>query len=210
MLMIDCIRLAAGPRWSPTEIHLESGSWHLLGKRSDAFGGIPVSKQKASAIVFDRKLLSVPLESSRRTRKEEQQLEYKALVASAPALDFPSAMQQLVRMFLSHGRYQITSIASAAGVSVRTLQRRLAEQGVDYSALVDGARFDIAVERLKDSTCKLVDIAYDLGYSDAASFTRAFRRWTGTAPSEFRQRHINARHPGYRHWREAGTCLLLP
>lgn len=78
------------------------------------------------------------------------------------------------------------SIASAAGISVRTLQRRLAECGIVYSALVDGARFEVAADLLKNQRCKLIDIAYDLGDADAASFTRAFRRWTGIIPSKYR------------------------
>jgi AraC-like DNA-binding protein len=187
MLMIDCIRLAAGARWLPAEIHLENSLWDLLGNRFDIFGGIPMSRQKASGIVFDRKLLRAPLECARQKREELAELEYQGLIATAPALDFPDSVQQLVRMYLRDGHYQIPWIANVAGISVRTLQRRLAEEQVDYTALVDGARFDMAVDFLKDGSVKLIDIALELGYSDAASFTRAFRRWTGVAPSEFYQ-----------------------
>ena len=187
MLLIDCIRLAAGPRWSPAEIHVEPGLWNLIGKQADAFGGISIRKQAVSAIVLARELLSVPFESARLARQSSQAREYEALVASAPAFDFPDSIGQLIHTYLRSGQYQMERIASAAGVSPRTLQRRLSEKGVEYSRLVDGARFDMAMHLLNERTNKLIDIAYDLGYSDAASFTRAFRRWTGIAPSEFRQ-----------------------
>lgn len=190
MLLIDCIRFAAGPTWAPSEIHLGAALWDALERgRSDVFGGLPVRRQDVSAIVFDRALLSAPIERARLARIDAGQREYDALVSKAPALDFPDSVGQLVRMFLKDGHSHITWIASAAGVSVRTLQRRLAERGADYSALVEGARFDIATHLLRDHRCKLIDIAFDLGYADAASFTRAFRRWTGVTPSEYRQLH---------------------
>jgi AraC-like DNA-binding protein len=189
MLLIDCIRFAAGPAWAPSEIHLGATLWDALDGRSEAFGGLPVRRQDVSAIVFDRALLSAPIERARLARMDAGQREYDALVSTAPALDFPDSVGQLVRMFLRDGQYHINWIASAAGISVRTLQRRLAERGVDYSALVEGTRFDIATHLLKDHRCKLIDIAFDLGYADAASFTRAFRRWTGVTPSEYRQLH---------------------
>lgn len=189
MLLIDCIRFAAGPAWAPSEIHVGPTLWSALAESSDAFGGPPVRRQDVSAIVFDRALLSAPIERAQLARMEAGQQEYDAFVSTAPALDFPNSVGQLVRMFLRDGQYHITWIAAAAGISVRTLQRRLSERGVDYSALVEGARFDMAVHLLKDRGCKLIDIAFDLGYADAASFTRAFRRWTGITPSEFRQLH---------------------
>jgi AraC-like DNA-binding protein len=73
---------------------------------------------------------------------------------------------------------------------VRTLQRRLAHAGITYARLVAKIRFDMAARRLADPKVKLLDIALDLGYSDHAHFTRAFRRWTGTTPREFRQQKL--------------------
>lgn len=192
MLLIDCIRFAAGPAWIPSEIHLGTTLWDALAEPSGAFGGLPVSRQDVSAIIFDRALLSAPIERARLARIAAGQREYETLVSTAPALGFPDSVGQLIRMFIRDGHSHINWIASAAGVSVRTMQRRLAECGMDYSSLVEGARFDIATQLLKDHGCKLIDIAYDLGYADAASFTRAFRRWTGVTPSEYRHLHAVA------------------
>lgn len=192
MLLIDCIRFAVGSAWVPSEIHLAMPVGDAPEGCFDAFGGYPVRRQEVSAIIFDRALLSAPIERARLARMKAEARDYDALVSSAPALEFPDSVGQLVRMFLREGHYHINWIASAAGISVRTLQRRLAERGVDYSALVEGARFDMASHLLKDNRCKLIDIAFDLGYADAASFTRAFRRWTGVTPSEYRQLHTFA------------------
>jgi AraC-like DNA-binding protein len=133
--------------------------------------------------------LGRPLDCGPLTGIDAPQRDYDALVSTVALVDFPESVARLVRISLRQGQSQIRSIASAAGISVRTLQRRLAECGLEYSALVEGARFEIAADLLKNQRCKLIDIAYDVGYADAASFTRAFRRWTGVTPSEYRHLH---------------------
>jgi AraC-like DNA-binding protein len=72
------------------------------------------------------------------------------------------------------------------GMSVRTLQRRLAEMGVSYSDLVDEVRLASALTLIDDRSIKLSEIARKLGYADAANFDRAFKRWTGLSPSQAR------------------------
>ena len=88
---------------------------------------------------------------------------------------------------------QLESVASVMGVSVRTLQRRLAEHGLDFSSIVERTRFDAAMTLLHDRSMSLVRIALELGYSDLSSFSRAFRRWTGVAPGRFRRSQLTGR-----------------
>ena len=73
-------------------------------------------------------------------------------------------------------------------VSCRSLQRILAGHGLTLRRLLDQVRFERACELLEDDSARLVDIALDLGYSDQAHFTRAFRRWTGETPGAYRRR----------------------
>jgi AraC-like DNA-binding protein len=74
----------------------------------------------------------------------------------------------------------------------------LAEANVSYSRLVERVRYEEATELLKQPELKLIEIAAELGYTDAANFTRAFKRWAGMSPSEFRAKNLdgssNARH----------------
>jgi len=187
MLLIDCIRIVAGPRWWPIEIHLESASWEKIGRRPDTFGGTPLILHETSGVVFDPVLLSRPIEAVGSARKDAAERGYEALKATAPAVEFPESVQQLLRLFLTDGRFDIEHVAAMAGMRARTFQRRLAECGLDYRALVDSARFDACISLLDDRKIKLIDVAFELGYSEVASFTRAFRRWTGVAPSAFRR-----------------------
>jgi AraC-like DNA-binding protein len=59
---------------------------------------------------------------------------------------------------------------------------------MDFKKLVDDTRRRIAVEHLRRSSDSITEIAFMLGYSDLSAFTRAFKRWTGTAPMEYRRR----------------------
>ena len=79
-------------------------------------------------------------------------------------------------------------IASSLNISVRNLQRRLHAEGVSFKHLLDETRKDLATQYIQDSHRRIGEITYLLGFSEPSNFTRAFRRWTGVSPNEFRQR----------------------
>jgi len=85
----------------------------------------------------------------------------------------------------------IESVARAARCSVRTVQRRLREAGLTYTGLLEEVRLEIAARMLEEAEKKVRDIAFDLGYSDQANFTRAFRRWAGVSPSAYRRLRVD-------------------
>ena len=79
------------------------------------------------------------------------------------------------------------AIASAMKMSGRTLQRRLEDEGVRFSVLLDEVRERIAKKLLLDHALPLAEIGYRLGFSDLATFSRAFKRWTGVPPGAYRR-----------------------
>ena len=81
----------------------------------------------------------------------------------------------------------IQDLAQALHTSVRTLNRRFAEEGTHFQAVKDGLRRDIAVHRLTNSNTGVEALAFDLGFSDATGFCRAFKHWTGSSPSDYRK-----------------------
>jgi AraC-like DNA-binding protein len=80
----------------------------------------------------------------------------------------------------------LPEVARALGMSVRTLRRRLAEQGASYRQLSDELRRDVAINYLRETQMTVEEIAYALGFSDPANFRQAFRRWTSATPQQFR------------------------
>jgi AraC-like DNA-binding protein len=89
---------------------------------------------------------------------------------------------------LTAGRTGISRIARELGMSQRTLQRRLAEDGVSYQELLNEVRKAASGRYLDESALAIGEIAYLLGYSEPAAFYRAFRRWYETTPELFRSR----------------------
>jgi AraC-like DNA-binding protein len=78
-------------------------------------------------------------------------------------------------------------VARQLGLSVRSLQRRLADEGHTWKQLLEATRHKLALHYLRGTTHSIVDIACLLGYSDSANFTRACRRWEGRTPSAIRR-----------------------
>jgi len=185
MMMITLLRLAAGPTWHPDEVHLRMPR----GARFDRFPPLASCvvrfEQPANAVVFPRSLLDRPLAATGLPVLKPEKLE--AWTSSAPAPDFPGSLLQVAEALPPSGYPQIGAAAGAVGMSVRSLQRRLAESGVTFKGIMADERFAAAAKLLRGGYAKILDIALDLGYSDHAHFTRAFHRWAGTAPREFRR-----------------------
>lgn len=85
------------------------------------------------------------------------------------------------------GLFSAVSVAAAANMSVRTAQRIAAENGTTVQGLIDKIREHSAMELLRDNRNDIGSIAFLLGYSDERAFRRAFQRWTGQTPSDFRK-----------------------
>ncbi len=100
--------------------------------------------------------------------------------------DFLDVLSERIVDQLSSGRATIKKIAADLGTSERTLNRRLAEQGISFEQLVDDIRKDLAMSYLNEGNVQLQELAFLLGFSTHASFTSAFKRWTGKTPSETR------------------------
>jgi len=107
-------------------------------------------------------------------------------------------------MLVDGGAPDVGLVARALRTSPRTLQRRLRGAGLTFAGLVQQARRVAAERMLEDSSRRIGDVAATLGYSDPAHFTRAFLRWTGVPPRDFRRQHLTApAPPGARRRRSA-------
>ncbi len=78
-------------------------------------------------------------------------------------------------------------VAQQLEMAPRSLRRRLTEEGTTFRNIVDTERKQLAVQLLQETDMKIDELALQLGYADTASFTRAFRRWVGTSPGEYRR-----------------------
>jgi AraC-like DNA-binding protein len=89
---------------------------------------------------------------------------------------------------MREGDPKITTVTNKPAMSPRTLQRRLNEQEVVFKRLVDDTCRLFAVDYLRDHKHAFTEMAFFLGYSEVSAFNRAFKRWTGRTPSNYRNR----------------------
>jgi AraC-like DNA-binding protein len=97
-----------------------------------------------------------------------------------------SAVENELERLLPHGKAKAQRVAKGLALSVRTLSRRLAEEGTTYAEVVDHLRRSLALQYLKEPSMSLSQIAWLLGYEGSTSFNHAFKRWTGRSPSDAR------------------------
>jgi len=100
--------------------------------------------------------------------------------------DLVSKVGNIVAKSLSSGLPGIDSVAASLYMTKRTLQRRLADEGVFYNEFADEIRRKLALQYVKNTEMPLTEVAFLLGYSQISAFSRAFRRWIGQSPMEFR------------------------
>ena len=99
-----------------------------------------------------------------------------------------SAVEAEVEKLLPDRNAKAENVAKVVGLSLRTLARRLAEEGTTYGEVVDQLRSSLATQYLRDPGMSLGQIAWLLGYEGSTSFNHAFKRWTGGSPSGDRHR----------------------
>ncbi len=106
-------------------------------------------------------------------------------------LNSDSNLAEKIHSYLLHSPWNFPtqeSIAKQFSMSIRTLRRRLNELGTDYQALLDSVRETLAKKYLHETAWSVNEIAQVLGYSEATNFKRAFKRWTGFTPTDFRNK----------------------
>jgi AraC-like DNA-binding protein len=184
--MLAFVRLAAGPSWRPAEVHLQTDEAPALRDAESLAGARVAFRQPATMIAIPRALLAAPLPPPLRIEAPGDAVE--EWERSRPARDFVRSVRQAIETLSCRDYPDVRATADFVDMSVRTLQRRLSAAGVSHDLLVAQARFATAAAVLEETDAKILDLALDLGYSDHANFTRAFRRWTGCSPREYRLR----------------------
>ncbi|AZP11257.1 AraC family transcriptional regulator [Undibacterium parvum] len=143
--------------------------------------------QPATAVYFDTEYLSAPL------RQDKSALNQFLRNAPADWLYVPfndKILTHHIRDYLESRLATVTNVASTAKAlhfSVRTLSRRLAEEGTSFQVVKDELRRDMAILQLIKTELPVAEIGLSLGYDDTTTFSRAFKQWTGSAPGTYRR-----------------------
>jgi AraC-like DNA-binding protein len=187
MLLIDSVRMAAGPEWRPASVSLDLTKPRDLSGFEALSGATFESNPDFAAIVIPSSLLGAPVSGFRKHQALEPVAEEK-LRASAPPMDLVGSVASAIRVSMETRIPTVDEAAELVGTSVRSLQRGLGQQGTVYRELVERVRYDTARELLCAPDISVLEIAQRLGYSDTANFSHAFLRWSGMPPSQFRRK----------------------
>ena len=178
--VMHVVRHFCGPHWVPATMAFEARYEPSRETRSFWQTTRFISGQNSSWIEIPASFLDLPnlaSETPAPSHKDD---------AGPSSHEIVSAVKLMLPSYLNDRIPTVAEIAEMAGISIRSFQRKLSNAGVSYSDLVDGARFESAAKLLRDTNAKIIDVAFSSGYSDPAHFTRAFRRFSGITPREFR------------------------
>jgi AraC-like DNA-binding protein len=144
-----------------------------------------------NTLVFDAAVLDAPQAThDPRLLATAEALARAELDRRGPLSDgFAALVERKVRESLEHGEPKVRTVALGLKMSTRTLQRRLEAEGTGFAEVLDQVREALARTLVAASEPSLSEVAFTLGFAEFATFSRAFKRWTGSAPGAFRDRH---------------------
>jgi AraC-like DNA-binding protein len=188
IVLVEIVREELGAQWCPSEITFQSrfdtcrSAFEHFHDTRILFG------QGMTSIKVPASVLSRPLVAAMPSQWPPPDTieSISPLPISAP-LDLSESLKSALRTQLGEGTPDIRTAAELSGSSVRTIQRRLAALGRSYSSIVDEMRFEAALEMMCEPNIRLLDVAISVGYTDPSNFSRAFRRFAGVSPREYRR-----------------------
>jgi AraC-like DNA-binding protein len=188
----NLMRVGLGdPRWTPQEVALPQLADEAPAERrarAEIMGDNIRVGHPWAGIRFDAGLLKRPMATA--DAMIETLMRHYGDLRLAALPEQRGEIEQLRReiaRLLVKGESSIERLANAIGASVRTLQRRLKDAGVNYNDLQNDVRKTLALNLLENQTLALSQIAFSLGYSEVSAFNHAFRRWVGQSPGDYRR-----------------------
>jgi AraC-like DNA-binding protein len=180
-------RQLAGQLWNPLAVTFAHPAPADFAPLTAHFGVVPTFGGGINVLTLSAATLELPVASA-----DPALLSVLERAAGTPppresALpEFVQRVHEALRASLRDGAPKMDAVARQLHVSARTLQRRLSEHHTSFQDATDAVRSELARQYLKDSQLGISEVAFLLGYSELSTFDRAFKRWTGMTPREFR------------------------
>ncbi|MGV6825586.1 MAG: AraC family transcriptional regulator [bacterium] len=183
----NILRTLCGSEWKPIEVCFSHRRPGNIKPYKNFFRAPLRFDSEQSGIFFDVEYLGKPIatadsELHRLLQKQIDQLEVKFVE------DFPEQVRRILTTTLLMGHAKADQVAALFSMHSRTLNRRLNDYGMSFKKLADEVRFEMAKQMLETSNLEIREIAAMLDYTDGSAFTKAFRRWSDTTPSRWREK----------------------
>jgi AraC-like DNA-binding protein len=183
--MFSVMRTLCGSHWRPVEVRLAHSRPRDVTPFRRYFQAPVVFDSDETALVFGSQWLNVPLATADPFLHMFMQ-QYVRELDLDRIEDLSGQLRRALPALLTRGQATPRDAARRLGLGVRTLNRRLAEEGLSFLLLRDEARYAIARQLLGNTHMPAGQVATRLGYANASAFTRAFQRWSGIAPTQWR------------------------
>lgn len=142
---------------------------------------------------FEARWLDLPVVQNPQTLREFlRRAPVDLLIRYRDSSSITERIRRLLRRHLTEELPSLEAVGKSLAMTPQTLRRRLREEGQGFQALKDDLRRDAAIEYLASAELSLVDISARLGFSEPSTFHRAFKKWTGVAPGEYRHTHCRS------------------
>lgn len=185
--LITLCRTISGESLAPTRVTLRrpapdcAADYYALFRSAVEFGAA------RDSLSFDRAVAERPLATANRALARANEQAIEDYLARLDANSLPDRVRTRLVETLPGGTPGEASVARALNLTPRTLQRRLAAHGTSFKVLLDEARRELAMRFIGERRLSIKEASYLLGFSEPANFARAFKRWTGSTPSVFRE-----------------------
>ena len=144
--------------------------------------------QPNTAMIFASEYLNLPIVQNERSVKEFlRTAPENILVKYKNGSSLTARIRRRLRQLLPGEMPDFDTLAGQLNMTTATMRRRLHDEGASYQGIKDQLRRDLAIDYLSHSARSVMDIALELGFSERSAFHRAFRKWTGASPGEFRR-----------------------
>ncbi|MGI9241405.1 MAG: helix-turn-helix domain-containing protein [Verrucomicrobiales bacterium] len=185
MSMVNLARLVGGEDWYPQRMNFQTGKVSVHKKIRGLNHTEIMFDQAAAGFTFPAKWLLCPIQFRGTSPPADPSPD--GLLEDNETL--VAKLRRLLRDIMGVGGIcpSVNLMAKLCGTSTRTLHRRLQNRGVSYRHLLDEVRLELARAQLRDTDIPVKELAFELGYSGANNFIRAFKRMSGTTPEAFRQ-----------------------
>lgn len=124
-----------------------------------------------------------------------QQPSYHLLMIPYPEIQLAERIRQMLGEQIDQDMPSFEQVTSMLNISATTLRRNLRKENTSYQQIKDDFRRDIAIRLLTGTDLNVETISLRTGFSDANTFRRAFKKWVGMAPSDYRERHLSGLSP---------------
>lgn len=186
--LMRLIRYVAGAEATVDRVCFEHAAPGHAAEYTRIFGRAVVFEEPFTAIEFDRALLDrAPLHRDPELYAALESQASRKLSRLEGARSVKTRVVDYLMARSLRNRPDMAEVAQHLGMSVRSLRRRLSVEGVTYAEAFDEALASVAKSMLRDPEQSIVGAAYAMGFSDSSAFHRAFKRWTGITPNQYRQ-----------------------